>query len=219
MWPGLLLKPLSSFWISTYKEERQGWGDQVGRVTMARETSSACPHKRPQNVGCVPQSCGAMIRYLHRGLHRPGFRCVYVHGHICKHNNPTHCVRPPPPHPGLGFPTQITCTCRLPSSTGCRRKPQKPPRMCRCHGDPWALSRLPSHHLRQLTHPCTSLAWLVPGPGRRQQSPGNLRWPALASTLSLLDGASTGVQPFCGSPQSLCRPWSQNWAEGRGYSA
>ena len=111
---------------------------------------------------------------------------------------------------GLGFPTQITCTCRVPSSTGCRRKPQKPPRMCRCHGDPWALSRLPSRHLRQLTHPCTSLAWLVPGPGRRQQAPGNLRWPALASTLSLLDGASTGVQPSCGSPQSLCRPWSQN---------
>ena len=117
-----LLKPLSSFWISTYKEERQGWGDQVGRVTMARETSSACPHKRPQNVGCVPQSCGAMIRYLHRGLHRPGFRCVYVHGHICKHNNPTHCVRPPPPHPGL----EPDLGAHFPCSPECLERAQSP---------------------------------------------------------------------------------------------
>ena len=103
--PGLLLKPLSSFWISTYREERQGWGDQVGRVTMARETSSACSPKRPRNVGCVPHFCGAASRYLYRGLHRPGFRCVcirltclhaYVHGHICKHNSYPLCKAPLP---------------------------------------------------------------------------------------------------------------------------
>lgn len=105
VWPGLLLKPPSSFWISTYREERQGWGAQVGRVTVARETSSACPHKRPQNVGCVPQSCGAMSRYLLRGLHRPGFRCAYVHGHICKHN--PHPLCKAPPRTGLSHPNNL----------------------------------------------------------------------------------------------------------------
>ena len=155
----------------------------------------------PSHVSMIPSQGPPQARFQ-VCMHAYVYTCIRTYANT----TPTHCVRPP--IPGLGLPTQTACTCRVPSSTGCRRKSQKPPRMCRCHGDPWALSRLPSCHFHQHTHPCISLAWLVLGPGRRQQAPGNLRWSALASSLGLLDGASPGVQPSCGSPQPLCRPWS-----------